>query len=162
VASKSSGGAYLLQSLWALLFTVVMMAALKLGVAMTVIVALATSVFIVFAMPSHESAEPKNIILGLVIGTACGLAGHFAFLEGPVANFMGAWDVALWLACGLAVGLAVLLLGLFKVNHAPGAALALVVGSMGFDRLNLLFIGGFAIILSLTTLWLRPKMANLF
>jgi CBS-domain-containing membrane protein len=163
--AKSGGrsvGAYFLQSLWALIFTVAMLAALQTAISTPIVVALGASVFIVFAMPKHECADPKNIMLSYILGIACGLAGHFIFLEGHLGTFLSGWQAATWLACGVAVGLAVLVMSTVKANHPPAAATALGTALIGFDLRNILFILAFALTLSLVALWLRPRLVNLF
>lgn len=163
--AKSSGrswSAFFLQSLWAFIFVVAMLAVLETAISTSIVVALGASVFIVFALPRNACAQPKNIILSYILGIACGLAGHFIFLEGRLGSLGNGWELMTWLACGLAVGLSVLVMSVSKVEHPPAAATALGVALIGFDLLQILFILGFTVCLSLVAWALRSRLVNLF
>ena len=152
---------YLLQSLGAFVCVAAMLAALETVISTPVVVALGASVFIVFAIPQSGCARPGNIVLSYALGIACGLAGHFVFLEGWFGATAGGWEVMTWLACGLAVGLSVLTMSLARTEHPPAAAAALGVALAGFDRLNVLFILSFAVCLALIAWLLRKRLVNL-
>jgi hypothetical protein len=56
----------------------------------------------------------------------------------------------------------VLFMSAIRVEHPPAAATALGVALIGFDLRHILFILAFAFVLSLTALWLRPRLVSLF
>lgn len=74
----------------------------------------AASALIVFAYPDSPFAQPRNVILGHLIGSACGLAGGLL----PVGH---AW------AAALAVGSAIGLMKLTRTVHPPACSNPLTV-----------------------------------
>ncbi len=161
-SSRGSWRAYLLQSLLAFVFVVAVLALGKLGVSTLILIALCASLFIIFTVPQNDSAKPKNIILGYVLGVICGLAGHFVFLEGWLGNIMGGWELTVWLACGLAIALLLLIMSVTETDHPPAAVLAIGVAYGGYNITHLLYILGVAVVLSLIVWWLRSRLVNLF
>src|SRR5574343_1706157 len=74
---------------------------------------LGASAVILFALPHSPLAQPWSLAGGLLlsalVGTACGLLVHPA-----------------WLAAGVALGLAIWLTALLRCIHPPGGAMAVV------------------------------------
>ncbi len=161
-SSRGSWRAYLLQSLLAFIVVVGVLALGKLGVSTLILIALCASLFIIFTVPQNESARPKNIILGYVLGIICGMVGHFVFLEGRLGSFMHGWELLGWLSCGLAIMLLVLIMSVTETDHPPAAVLAIGVAYSGYNITHLLYILGVAVVLSLIVWWLRPRLTNLF
>ena len=79
-----------------------------------------------FAVPSSPLSQPANVVGGHVLSAAVGLALHFV-LPGNFA------------IAGLAVGLAVAGMMLFRVVHPPAGATALVAYSVATSWTFLLF-----------------------
>ena len=75
----------------------------------------APSALIVFAYPDSPFAQPRSVVLGHLIGSACGLAGAH-LLPGC------------WWAAPLAVGLAIGLMKALRAVHPPACANPLIVG----------------------------------
>jgi len=74
----------------------------------------APSALIVFAYPDSPFAQPRNVVLGHLIGSACGLAG---------LHLLG----ASWWAPAVAVGVAIALMKLSRAVHPPACSNPLIV-----------------------------------
>ncbi len=80
----------------------------------------ASSVVVVFGYPENEFAQPKNVLLGHLL---CALIGVIF-----VTLFKISQDrMIFFLAVGLAVGLAVMLMMAFKITHPPAGGNTIVV-----------------------------------
>jgi len=79
-----------------------------------------SSVVVVFGYPDNEFAQPKNVLLGHLL---CALVG-IVF----VTLFKISQDRTIFfLAVGLAVGVAVMLMMAFKITHPPAGGNTIVV-----------------------------------
>ena len=79
-----------------------------------------SSVVVVFGYPENEFAQPKNVLLGHLL---CALIGVIF-----VTLFKISQDrMIFFLAIGLAVGLAVMLMMAFKITHPPAGGNTIVV-----------------------------------
>ena len=80
----------------------------------------ASSVVVVFGYPDNEFAQPKNVLLGHLL---CALVGIIF-----VTLFKISQDRTIFfLAIGLAVGIAVMLMMAFEITHPPAGANTIVV-----------------------------------
>jgi|APGre2960657444_1045066.scaffolds.fasta_scaffold00077_1 CBS-domain-containing membrane protein len=89
------------------------------------------SAVLVFGVPSSPLAQPRNLVFGNLVSAFCGVA---------VAKiFRGTLQ---WLASALAVGTAVLFMGLLGVTHPPSGATALiaVIGGPSVEEEGWLYI----------------------
>ena len=104
---------YIFQSLLAALAIFVIV--LTVGENKVVVIAsMAATAFICFAMPTSVSAQTRNVIGGHLVGLICG-----ALFAVTVLPYYAEFP--------LAVGLAILLMVTFDVEHAPAAGTALAV-----------------------------------
>jgi len=79
-----------------------------------------SSVVVVFGYPENEFAQPKNVLLGLLL---CALIGIIF-----VTLFNITQDRSIFfIAIGLAVGISVMLMMAFKVTHPPAGGNTIVV-----------------------------------
>ena len=79
-----------------------------------------SSVVVVFGYPDNEFAQPKNVLLGHLL---CAFVGILF-----VVLFQISQDrIIFFLAIGLAVGLSVMLMMLFKITHPPAGGNTIVV-----------------------------------
>ena len=79
-----------------------------------------SSVVVVFGYPDNEFAQPKNVLLGHLL---CALVGIIF-----VTLFKISQDRTIFfLAVGLAVGIAVMLMMAFKITHPPAGGNTIVV-----------------------------------
>ena len=79
-----------------------------------------SSVVVVFGYPDNEFAQPKNVLLGHLICTFVGIIF--------VTLFKISQDRSIFfLAMGLAVGISVMLMMMFKITHPPAGGNTIVV-----------------------------------
>ena len=79
-----------------------------------------SSVVVVFGYPENEFAQPKNVLLGHLL---CALVGILF-----VTLFKISQDRSIFfLAIGLAVGISVMLMMIFKITHPPAGGNTIVV-----------------------------------
>ena len=77
----------------------------------------APSMLIVFAYPDSPFAQPRNVLLGHLIGSACGLAAM-------------QWLAGYWWAPAVAVGLAIVLMKVTRSVHPPACSNPLIVSAL--------------------------------
>ena len=77
----------------------------------------AASSLLVFAFPDAAFSQPRNVLLGHLIGSACGLtAAHF---------------LPFWWGPAVAVGVAIALMKLTRTVHPPACSNPLIVCALG-------------------------------
>ena len=89
---------------------------------LVVIASIASSAFIVFAMPNSITAQPRRLIGGHLTGVLAGfLAGLLAQLNAP--------SIVIY---ALAVGLSIFIMVVLDLEHAPASGTALGIAIGGF------------------------------
>ena len=79
-----------------------------------------SSVVVVFGYPENEFAQPKNVLLGHIVCTLVGIIF--------VTLFKISQDRSIFfLAIGIAVGISVMLMMIFKIAHPPAGGNTIVV-----------------------------------
>ena len=79
-----------------------------------------SSVVVVFGYPNNEFAQPKNVLLGHIVCTLVGIIF--------VTLFKISQDRSIFfLAIGIAVGISVMLMMIFKIAHPPAGGNTIVV-----------------------------------
>ena len=136
---------YIIQSLLA--FVVIAGIIIGLG-ALThgiVVAALGASAFIVFAMPQHDTARPRNLVGGhgvcVAIGLLCSIPLRFGWL--PSAG------LSIGLLAAAAVGLAVFLMAATNTEHPPAAGNALAFAISAIEMEHIFFTLGAVLFLAL-------------
>lgn len=114
---------YIFQSLAATIAALFILLALSLRDAV-IIASIASSIFIVFAMPNSVSARKRAIIGGHWIGLAVG--SLWALVPTPY-HFISI------LVLSLAIGTTMLIMVVFDMEHPPAAGTALGVAMTGFS-----------------------------
>jgi len=97
-----------------------------------------STVVIVFGYPNNDFAQPKNIFFGHLLTSLVGIC-FAAFFE---VNF---------LTIGIAVGIAIMLMIVFKITHPPagGNPIAVMLGGASFQFLIFpIMVGSITIIIS--------------
>jgi len=106
----------------------------------TMVASFGASTFIVFAMPSSWSAQPRGLVGGYLVGSlvGSGLSGLLSWAALRHHSLDGTHAVVLFAA--LSVGLCMYLMVITNTEHPPavGIALALVVNP--WDRSTVLFL----------------------
>lgn len=89
-----------------------------------VIAALGATAFVVFAMPTSITAQPRNIIggylVGFISGSLCSLIPHTTFLSSSIVY-------------SLAVGLSIFVMVITDTEHPPASGVALGIAISGFS-----------------------------
>jgi len=89
-----------------------------------IISSIGSSVFIVFAMPSTITAQPRNLVFGQIVGLISGTAGSLLTRVDSIPVIF---------CYAFAVGLSVFLMVITDTEHPPAAGTALGVAVMGFS-----------------------------
>jgi CBS-domain-containing membrane protein len=151
---------YALQSLLAVCVLIVILYGLDVAVHTTIVAAMGSTAFIVFAMPHSASARSRNVIgghlMGILAGSLCALLlGLLTPTAGPLAK------VTAIAVHALSVGLSILAMVTTDTEHPPaaGTALGLVAGPVDW-RIGV-FVLASAALLSLARWALRSKLRDL-
>jgi CBS-domain-containing membrane protein len=154
---RQSPGRFVLQSLLA--FAAIALIAIYLGAVTNgaVVAALGASAFVVFAMPRHDTAQPRRLIGGHAICIGIGLLCSIPFRLDVVPR--AATPVGLLAAA--AVGLSVLAMTMTDTEHPPAAgnALAFAVTARGFN--HVVFIAAAVVSLAIIHRGLRRWLRDL-
>ena len=126
-----------------------------------VVVAAASSAFIVFVVPHSVAATPRKVIgghlLAVLVGTAfAGLMGLFGIDGGLVGE-----RLVLQVAGAVSVGFAMFGMVITNTEHPPAAATSLSLVFHEWAISSIVFILGAAFVLSAVRIALRPKLVNL-
>ena len=79
-----------------------------------------SSVVVVFGYPDNEFAQPKNVLLGHLL---CSLVGIIFVMLFNISQDRSIF----FLAIGIAVGIAVMLMMTFKITHPPAGGNTIIV-----------------------------------
>ncbi len=126
-----------------------------------IVVAIASTAFVVFAMPHSRASTPRRVIGGHVVALIVGTA--FAAL--PLTSALGEMveaHAAVDIVAVASVGLSIFLMVLTSTEHPPaaGTALGLVVGEWVPSAVLFVLVG--AVMLSVVHVLLRPRLTDLF
>ena len=153
--------AYLLQSMAAIVALVVILYFVTLVTHAAIVAALGSSAFIVFAMPHYLTAEPRRLVGGHILGLVCGIVAYYVFLIGPMADAVDRMEWLSLVPVALSVGLSVLLMPVFDVEHPPAAGTALGIAIGGWRYETLLFVVIFAVSLAVVRKLLLRRLKDL-
>ena len=151
---------YITQSLKAFVAMLAILFFLDIFVEVSIIAALGSSVFVVFAMPKAHTARPRAVIGGHVVGIICGMLCSLVVLP-LLEKVLPYQEAALMLSAALAVALSIFLMCVTNTEHAPasGTALGLVVHF--WDQTTIIFILFSVVLLSIIKLVLKNKLKDL-
>ncbi len=154
-------GSYLLQTGLVALTLFALLAVERVVIPGAVIVTIASTAFIVFAIPHSVAAQTRRVVGGHIVGVLAGAAfvGFAAIpgLDGAVDQSRLIWALV---ACG-AVGLGTFVMVVTDTEHPPAAAtcLALALGGWSWSSVAFILIG--AACFSIIRLFLRRRLINL-
>ena len=126
-----------------------------------IVVAVASTAFIVFVIPHSIASTPKRVIGGHVASVISGSIIAAVLAVPAVASFGVEVPVVLHVMAALSVGLGILLMSATNTEHPPAAGTALGLVTDGWSWSALVFILTSAIALSLIRAALRSKLINL-
>ncbi len=152
---------HLLQSLMAVAVLLIVLAALEIEAHLIVIAAVASSTFVVFAMPGSKQARPRSLVGGHMVGVFSGAICYLPFFW--LSPRQGSTpELLLFVLTGAAaVGLAIFLMTITGTGHPPAAGTALGMVLQGLTWTAAVFVVSTAIGLSLVRWLLRDWLRNL-
>ena len=124
---KFKGGLfrYVLQCLFAMIIIFVVLILNETIFSMTIVASLGASTFIAFTMPHTNSARPRYLIGGYVIGAVCGVLMNYVYnrlLSADIQIFGHSPHIV---SCAIAVGLTMFFMVILNFEHPPAAALSM-------------------------------------
>ena len=152
---------YLVQCAPTTLALLAIMLVMDVVVQAVIVVAIASSAFIVFVMPHSRASTPRRVIGGHVVAVI--VASGFALIHlTPVGGFAAESHLASDLMAAAAVGLSILIMVSINTEHPPaaGTVLGLVVEGWTLSAVFFVLLG--AVMLSVVHGFLRPRLVNLF
>jgi len=143
---------YLLQSILAGITIFVLLLLLNIEKRPIIIASIGATAFIIFAMPKHFTAEPRNVIgghvVGIITGCLCALIPHSTFL-GSISIY------------ALAVGLSIFIMVVIDTEHPPASGTALGFAIAGFSFLSVITVLGCVLALTLIRWVLKRHLRDL-
>ena len=126
-----------------------------------IVVAIASSAFIVFVVPNSVAATPRKVIGGHLVAVIVGTVGSGILMIPTLEAFAEQSRYLLDIVAALSVGLSILVMVTTNTEHPPaaGTVLGLVVQGLGWHAVAFILVS--AVLLSLIRLILRPKLVNL-
>ena len=126
-----------------------------------IVVAIASTAFIVFVVPHSVASTPRRVIGGHLVAVAVGSVLS-AFLNTPGVDTLAEESRYLpEVTAALSVGLSTLLMVATDTEHPPAAGTALGLVIPGWSWGAVVFIVGGAVILSTMRIALRLRLVNL-
>ena len=98
-----------------------------------VITSFGATAVLIYGAPKAPFSRTKNVFFGHLFSALIGVAVAWTFRE------LGIYDDLLWLAVGLGVTLAIVVMLLTETTHPPGGATALACVYSGFFGLEYVF-----------------------
>jgi CBS-domain-containing membrane protein len=153
---------YIRQSLLAALVVAIILLFFRMLGGFVIIAALGASTFIVFAMPSSVTAEPRRLIGGHTVGLLSGALCYLVFLSSHFGQLAANNEFIFILAGALSVGLSIFLMTITDTEHPPAATTALGIIANGWSYKVAIFVVLSALCLALARRLLRPRLKDLF
>ncbi len=127
-----------------------------------IVVAIASTAFIVFVMPHSQASAPRRVVGGHVVAVIVSTVLSMLHLVPVFGEQASGSHLAGDLMAVTAVGLSIFLMVTTKTEHPPaaGTALGLVVGRWALSTVLFVLFG--AIILSVSHMAIQRRLRNLF
>ena len=126
-----------------------------------IVVAIASSAFIVFVLPNNQASDARKVIGGHLVAVVVGSSLFGVLILSGVDTVADDLGYASILTAALAVGISTFLMVITDTEHPPAAGTALGLIIPGYSHYALVFILSGALILSAMRFALRRKMVNL-
>jgi len=147
---KQAPKSFVIQSLLAVVTVAIILYFVEVLTHAAIVAALGASTFVVFAMPHSNTARPRSLIGGHIVGLLCGTFCYYVFLSDPVGGLITTWEFTTLFVYALAVGLSIFLMAITNTEHPPaaGTALGIVIHPWSYQAaiFVLLFAVGLAIV----------------
>ena len=152
---------YILQSLLAVVMVAIILYFVEVITHAAIVAALGSSAFIVFAMPHSITARPRRLIGGHTVGLFSGIVCHYAFLAGPIGEFITVSEFGTLLAYALAVGMSIFLMTVTNTEHPPASGTALGIVAHAWSYQIIVFVLLTAICLAVVRRLLGSRLRDL-
>jgi CBS-domain-containing membrane protein len=126
-----------------------------------IVVAIASTAFIVFVIPHSAASSPQRVIGGQVVAVIVGTTFSALYLLPVLGELAEGSHIARDIFATISVGLSILLMVVTNTEHPPAAGTALGLVVSGWDPSGILFVLFGAIMLSSVHMLLRPRLTNL-
>lgn len=126
-----------------------------------IVVAMASTIFIIFVVPDSVAATPRKVIGGHVAGVLAGSIVVAILAIPDIAAVVNSSPHIRHAVGALTLGLSMLLMVATDTEHPPaaGSALGLVLHGWSWPSVGVIIIG--AVVLSAIRIALRPRLVNL-
>ena len=152
---------YLFQCVLATLTLLVILLVVDVVLRAAIVVAIASTAFIIFVAPHSQASSPRRVIGGHVVAVLVGAVVSLLYLVPGWGEMAMTSNLGRDLVAVVAVGFSILLMVLTNTEHPPAAGTALGLGVAGWDPSAILFVLLAAIALSITHRLLRSRLQNL-
>jgi CBS-domain-containing membrane protein len=152
---------YVFQSLLAVAAVLCLLVILDAIQEATIIASFGASSFIVFTMPKTQSARPRPLIGGYVVGTAMGCFSHSLMMHTPAGSWLAVPGCEYAFFGALAAGLAIFTMVITNTEHPPAAGLALAFVLNPWNHWTVAVVMAGVVILSAIRYALRSVLINL-
>lgn len=154
-------GRYLLQCGMAFLTILVILLVLNVFEQTALIASLGASAFIVFAMPGSYSAKPRSIMGGYFFGVTLGVVFNVVARLDYIQSLPISAVLEYTFFSAVAVGLTLLCMVVFNVEHPPAAGMALGLVLQNWQLPSLALVVAAVIMLSAVRLVLGEYLMDL-
>ena len=158
---RRSPGKFIVQAGLAVTTIMLLMGFHTLLESVALLAALGASSFIVFTVPHAPASGPRRLVGGYVCGVTVGVVCQLVVVSGWLDAVGLNAEAATTFLAGLGVGLAILLMVIFDMEHAPAASIALGLILGQWHPWNIAYVMGGIIVLSAVKWALRPLMIDL-
>ena len=160
-AFKQHPVAFIFQSALAVVAIMLLMLLHDLLSSVALIAALGASCFVAFTMPHASLSEPRKLVGGYVCGVSVGTACYFLLQSGWLEHLGTDFQTARIMLAGLGVGLAIFMMVILDMEHAPAASIALGLVLDQWHPWNVAYVLGGIVVLAALKQVLRPIMRDL-
>ncbi len=126
-----------------------------------IVVAIASTAFVVFVIPHSVASNPQRVIGGHVVAVIIGSAFSAALLIPQIGELTADSRLILDAIAAVSVGTSIFFMVITNTEHPPaaGTTLGLVVGGWTFSAVVFILTG--AVILSIVHVLLKSRLTNL-
>lgn len=123
--------------------------------------AIGSTAFVVFALPKHTTAKPRNVIGGQFIGVISGIFCHSLLFLVPGFFDGGATTIGVIVTASMSVGISIFLMTATDAEHPPASGTAMGLAITGWSIPIVLFMLAAACLLSIAKRMLGPFLMDL-
>lgn len=152
---------YLFQSALTMLALLVILLVIDVVLQAAIVVAIASTAFIVFVAPHSNAASPRRVVGGHLVSVVVGTFFSMTFLAPELGDLVSTSQAIRDLFAVLSVGLSMLFMAVTNTEHPPAAGTALGLVITGWTPSAVLFVVVGTVTLSVIHMLLRPYLKNL-